>query len=48
MATVAIAVAGAATASKGHNDPHTAITLTKSARMTDTVQDILRVLMRRT
>ena len=44
----AIAVAGAAAASNGPNDPHTAITLTKSARITDTLKDVFRVLMRRT
>jgi hypothetical protein len=48
MAIVAIAVAGAATASNGHKNPHTAITLTKRARITDTVKDDFRVLMRRT
>ena len=41
----AIAVAGAALAVKGENDPHTAITLAKSARTTNTVEDVFRELM---
>ena len=48
MAIVAIAVAGAATASNGRKNPHTAITLTKRARITDIGKDVFRVLMRRT